>query len=175
MRRGAQAGFSLLELVIVLVVMGLLTSLVLPAVGAGLRNWQLRNVAAELVSNLRLARADAVTSKLVQAVRLDLDHDRVDRLQATELAVAAGELERFAQNQLAALFGEEPGPIDFSAFGSEEQPVLSGAHYILFYPRGNSTGGRVTIRHREDDRTLVVTVAPVTGRVEVEKRRGSDS
>src|SRR5262245_34516800 len=96
-------GFTLIEMLIVMVVLALITSLGLPAIGAGLRNWQLRTAAAELVSNLRLARTEAVTTKLVQAVRVDLDHDRVDRLQATSLAVAAGELEHSAQNLLASV------------------------------------------------------------------------
>lgn len=157
-----------------LVVLALLGSLVVPALGAGVRNWQLRSAAAELVSNLRLARTEAVTTKLVQAVRVDLDHDRVDRLQATALAVAAGELEASAQNLLGALFGEEQGPIDLAAFGLEDRPARAGAHYVLFYPRGNSSGGRIVMKHREAERSLVVEVAPVTGRVAVEPGKRSD-
>jgi general secretion pathway protein H len=173
--RRTAGGFTLMEMLIVMAVLALVTSLILPAIGAGVRNWELRTAAADLVSNLRLARTEAVTSKLVQAVRVDLDHDRVDRLQATSLAVAAGELEKSAQNLLGAVLGEDPGPVDFAAFGDEDRPATSGAHYILFFPRGNSSGGRVVLKHRDGERTLVVTVAPVTGRVAVDTGKRSDT
>ena len=171
----ASRGFTLLELLLVMAVVAMLLSLVLPAIGAGMRTWELRSVAADLVSNLRLARTDAVTSKVVQAVRVDLDHDRVDRMQATQLAVAAGELENFAQNQLAAILGEAAGPVDFVSFGDEDRPNEAGAHYILFYPRGNSSGGRIVLKHRDGARSLAITVAPITGRVAIEKTRRGDS
>jgi general secretion pathway protein H len=170
----ASGGFTLLEMILVMAVVAMLMTLVLPAIGSGLRSWELRSAAADLVSNLRLARTDAVTTKVVQAVRIDLDHDRVDRMQATQLAVAAGELENFAQNQLAAVLGDSQGPVDFVSFGEEDHPEEAGAHYILFFPRGNSSGGRIVIKHRDGARALAITVAPITGRVAIEKTRRGD-
>jgi general secretion pathway protein H len=171
--RPGSRGFTLMELLVVIAIVAMLTGLIVPSIAAGMRNWQMRSAAADLVSELRLARSESIRSKKVQGVRIDLDRDRADRVEAGMIAAVSGTIERVVRDQLEAFVGDGTEPVDFAGFGSEDRLAASGVHYVLFYPRGNSTGGRIVLKHRDADRTLVVTVAPVTGRVAIERgRRG---
>jgi len=169
------SGFSLLELLIVVVVLALVGSLVLPAIGAGFRNWQLRTAAGELVSELRLARAAAVSSKKIQGVRLDLENNRTDRFEAGAIAALSGMLEDFLQRQFSGILQEKETFVDLSSFGEGEDAQSSGVHFILFFPRGNSSGGTVTLRHLDGGDALIVQVSPITGRVEARSENPDNS
>ncbi len=166
----AGAGFTLIELLVVLTIFVLLLSLVIPSISASLRNWELRSQTAQLISDLRLARVAAVNSKKVHGLRIDLDNDSANRVEAGSLAAMAGAIEQGIADQIEALFlGREENPIDYFSFGPKENERESGVSYILFYPRGNSTGGRMQLRHKSGGPAMILLVEPVTGRVHLEK------
>jgi prepilin-type N-terminal cleavage/methylation domain-containing protein len=62
-RPHAQAGLSLLELLIVLMLMGIIAAMTLPIFGGGVSTTQLKSAAREIAAGLRLARNEAVASR----------------------------------------------------------------------------------------------------------------
>jgi type IV fimbrial biogenesis protein FimT len=82
--RPRQRGFSLVELLIVVAVLGLVLMLGLPNISAWLQNTQIRNSAEGTISGLQLARAEALRRNRV--VRFSL----VDSLDAGCSLAAAG-------------------------------------------------------------------------------------
>jgi prepilin-type N-terminal cleavage/methylation domain-containing protein len=70
-RRTGQLGFTLIELIVVLAVVAIATAFVLPSVGRGSQNLQLRTEAKRVAALLREARLQAVSQHRATHVALD--------------------------------------------------------------------------------------------------------
>ena len=137
-------GFTLLETLIVLLIVGLMLAFVLergPIRSAGLTA---RAAAAELAEGLRLARSQAIAAN--QPVSLSVDVVRhVWRVGSGPLQLLPPELE-------IALY---------TVAGAQ----LGSAGFIAFAPDGSSTGGRIELVRGTE--RLKVGVDWLTGRVSV--------
>jgi general secretion pathway protein H len=138
-------GFTLIEVVVVLAVLGIALVLVVgykPPWSSGLG---LRGIAAELASGLRLARSEAIISNRSVAFDLDLVGHRYRVGQGVEHRLPANlsiELLTIAGEQQAAGIGD-----------------------IRFNPDGSSTGGRISLA--DGQRRMAVGVDWLTGRISV--------
>ena len=128
-------GFSLLELLTVLVLLGFLAGISVPAIGRFMENLSFRKQVGSVVANLRYVRLQAVNKG--EDILVSLDEDgRVMRL-------AGGlEEERFLDIEDAALLVLEPAEIVFS-------------------PHGYVTPARLTLSRDERRRTIMME--PLTG------------
>lgn len=140
----ASGGFTLAELVVTLLVLGLAVALAGPVVGRTVETVRARAEVARFSATLRHAREQAIATRRAHAVIVDPAEHR--------LRVVAGEEVRASR----AL------PADLRVEG--QSPAGLG---VRFEPNGVSTGGdfRLTsgaIRYH-------VTVDPLTGRVRVER------
>ena len=138
-------GFTLIEVVVVLAVLGIALVLVVgykPPWSSGLG---LKGIAAELASGLRLARSEAIISNRSVAFDLDLVGHRYRVGQGVEHRLPANlsiELLTIAGEQQAAGIGD-----------------------IRFNPDGSSTGGRISLA--DGQRRMAVGVDWLTGRISV--------
>lgn len=142
-------GFTLLELLVVLVIASLAVSLVGPAFQRLMPGLTLEAESRKLVAMLRHARSQAILSGVPVAISQDLESGGL-RLSYREQPYVLPE--RFSLT-LAA------GP------GASEEGV--GAVQILFYPRGDSSGGSLSLA-LEEGRSEDIGVDWLSGRV----RRG---
>jgi general secretion pathway protein H len=143
-----QRGFSLIELVVVMVLIAALVGLGAAAVGTGLPGQQLRGAARELAGELRFTRAQAIATGTEQVFELDVTDRRW-----TSAGKRAGRL---------------PAELDLVATTArQEQPVRDVAA-IRFFPDGAATGGRIVVKR--GDAAWRIDVAWLTG--EVTLRRG---
>lgn len=147
--RGGQAGFTLLEMIVVVAILAFALTLIVgyrPPWSGGLG---VRGAASELASALRLARSEAIARDGPVSVMIDVASHRYQ-------------------------VGESPSQalppslkIEFLTLASEQHSINSAA--IRFYPDGSSTGGRVTFGDRAH--TLVVGVDWLNGRVSIGDER----
>lgn len=134
-------GFSLLEVLVVLVIFGLASALVMPALNRSLEP-NLANTARDLLLQLRQVRSEAV---LGQSPRIFW----VDPV-AREYQVAGREVV------------ELPDFFEMDVLSAEIQGA-SGRGGFVFYPDGSSSGGSLTLR--QGARELVIEVDWLTGHV----------
>ena len=152
-RRGLRSpGFSLLEMLMVLVLVAAATLLAMAAFGGGMRGMQLRSAAKDLAAQLRFTRAVAISSGQVQ----DFVIDPADRRW------------RGARGRSGTL--PEVGEVVFTGAGTSQFPEIAEQEQtgvVRFFPDGAATGGRV--RLLVNDGGWDVDVAWLTGEVRLHR------
>lgn len=139
----SEAGFSLLELMVALVILALAVTLVGVAFSRSSVGFRFDAAAQELALNLREAQARALRSGKDVALVMDVD-TRLYRLQEDPPVQLP---ETVTLNVVSA--GE--------VMASSRQPVIS------FAPDGSSTGGSITLTH--EDRSTTISIDWLTGAV----------
>ena len=123
MRR--QRGFSLLELIVVVVLIAATTALAASVMTTGLPGQQLRNASRELAAQLRYTRAQAIVTGKPQLFTLD-----------------ARSREWKAPNRR---HGQLPREIEVVATGARIEQTQPELMAIRFFPEGAATGGRIVL------------------------------
>lgn len=138
-------GYTLLELLIVVALMGLLLALVPARIGAG-SGAELRGAARSVAAGLRHARATAIGQRMETVFQLDL---------AAKKFIVTGDSR---EHQL-------PKDVELKLFTGQQEVLTERVGRIRFYPDGGATGGRVTVFSGE--RKFEVDIDWMTGRVSV--------
>jgi len=144
-------GFTLIELAVTLLVLGIASAFVAPSIGRTLDGLRARAEVSGFTGYLRAAREQAVTRGEVQEVRLEADG-------LTLVIAAEGSQSVRSSRHFSYLLRIEPDP--------------PNARTVRFQPQGLSSGGTFHIL-APGDRRYMVTVDPLTGRVA--SRLGSSS
>lgn len=143
-------GFSLVELVVVMVLIAALAALGLGAIGGGLPGQQLRGAAKALAAELRFTRAQAIATGREQVFSIDVGEKR--------------------WQGIGDRTGELPEDVALEVTGAREELESSQVVAIRFFPEGAATGGRVVLRNGEA--AWRVDVAWLTGEVRLSRGEG---
>jgi prepilin-type N-terminal cleavage/methylation domain-containing protein len=147
-------GFTLIEVVTVLLILALAAGVVAPSVGRSLDGLKLRAEVAGVASFLRAARERAITRDIPFQVEIDVE--------ARSLTLRPAPAERAAPLERPLTVKQLSGSIRIAA----EPP---SARTIRFLPHGFSSGGRLLIE-APGPVVYEVAVDPIIGRVTT--RRG---
>jgi general secretion pathway protein H len=148
MIRRRAAGFTLLELLLVLVIAATGYALLVRFAGGGLSGAQLKGAARTVAAGLRDARGQAIASQESVALAVDLDKRTIE-------VSGAGQPR------------ELPERLEIQLYTAQSEVASERKGAIRFYPDGSSTGGRVTLAAGE--RRLLVDVDWLTGRVSIKE------
>ncbi len=146
MMRRRTTGVSLLELMIVLTIMAIVAALVVPMLGGGVSNTELRSAARQLASGLRLARSEALAQRRETFLVLDV----------------AGRRFKVDQDPKEHAL---PRDVELKLYTAQKDLVDEKIGSIRFYPDGGSNGGRITVGSGE--RKYEIDVDWLTGRVAI--------
>lgn len=139
-------GFSLLELMIVLMLMAIVATMVVPMFGSGVSTVRLKGAAREVAAGLRMARNEAVAS-------------RRDAVLTVDLAARTFRVDR--DPRVHAL----PPEVELKLYTAASDLVSETTGAVRFFPDGGSTGGRITIASGE--RKFDVDIDWLTGRIAI--------
>lgn len=142
-----QKGFSLLELVVVLLLVGLSSIIVLPSVDKGLKNRELREAALKLAATARGLRSKAVYENSLERLVVD---QRANSYKASS-----------GKNVLLS------SEIRFMGIEGGE-PLGDGLRQFLFFPNGSLLGGEIGLSNREGV-AYAIRLDPLLGRVAIFK------
>lgn len=141
-----EAGVTLVELLVVLLLMGILAAMTVPMLGNGVSTSELKGAAREVAAGLRYARSDALATRQETRAVFDLEQRtfRIDR---------------------DAKLHQLPKKMEIKLFTAQSDLVDAKTGAIRFFPDGGSNGGRLTIASGE--RKYEVDVDWLTGRVAI--------
>jgi len=141
-----ERGFSLLELLVVLLLISLVSLIVLPAVDRGLREREIKQSALALAAAARELRSKAVHENSLQRLIFNPQENSYESWRGRKIFL----------------------PPDVMIAGIEGgEPIEEGLRQFLFFPNGSLFGGGVGISGREGSRAYFVRFDPITGRVAV--------
>src|SRR5687768_11675500 len=136
-------GFTLVEIVVVVVLMALLAGIGAMVIGAAFPGRQLRGSARDLAADLRFTRAQAIATGHEQVFELDV----------------IGKRWKAADDRT----GEIPADIDVRVITARGESPAKDVAAVRFFPDGAATGGRIVLSI--DDAAWRVDVGWLTGEV----------
>jgi Tfp pilus assembly protein FimT len=152
-------GFTLIELILVLVFMALIASLSMPFVASSLDRIQLQSEARAIKSALAYARSQAITLKTPFVFHGDLKNNQywlsIPRDDKTT------RIKSIKDN------------VKFRSFTSKKDRIEDNIFQIYFYPLGNSTDGTIQVELAKADREdayYEIIIDPIIGNAKIHKR-----
>lgn len=142
-----QRGFTLVEILVVMMVMLFVYGLASPLFSSGVSGTEMKAAARQLAAGLRKARSTAISTRLETALSLDVEQRHFG---------ISGD------KQVYRL----PSKADLSLLTAQSELSSEKIGSIRFYPDGSSTGGRITIAGA--NRKYLVDVDWLTGRVVIQ-------
>jgi general secretion pathway protein H len=145
-------GFSLFELILVLVLLGVGLAVVLPNLDRGLQDREVRRTALGLAAAARELRSRALLDGVPQRLVLDLPRNSYLVARSTEVRL--------------------PPDISFASVNGGESADRDQKNFY-FFPNGSILGGEIVIADSAKAISYLIRLEALTGKVEV--ARGSSS
>jgi prepilin-type N-terminal cleavage/methylation domain-containing protein len=176
----SKRGFSLIEIIVVLLIVSFATALVMPSFFKSISGLEQRTSINKLATMLRYARSKAVTTKQAYQVHLDLNtysywlapletRNAETEEDANSKNNSSKEREKVTEVEVPSATSTLDGALKMEkvVLGPKKE-ITSGKTAIIFYPRGDSSGGEIVLKDTFNTLHTVV-VDPFTGRVKLKK------
>ena len=151
-------GFSLLELIVILMLVALVSGVVMPSFSRGLRGLEMETAGRDLMTRMRHARSQAIAKQKVFRIILRKDEDET----VPDYYVLADEFEQQIRKFVL------PEGVSVQTQDDLKFPVR-----INFYANGRSSGATFSLK-RETGREMKIWVDPITGFPKVLKEDGDN-
>jgi general secretion pathway protein H len=181
--RNRISGFTLIELIIVLVLLSVATALVVPRLAGSLGRMNAESTARRISSALRFARSYAITEKIPYLAIFDMDTNMLS-VMACQMPdkTDSDEADPDDANPDNAEIGGPQGPrvyvlsdgIRFKeGVPLDGETVTTGAFVMGFFPGGGTTGGKVILCD-DKDRVFSVALDRIIGSVKIHEEDEAD-
>ncbi len=162
-------GFSLIELMVVLILISLSVALVAPSLSRFLRTAELKGAAQRVSAILRYCRSEAANRGQTYQALFDSNLREI-RVQST---ASKGEDDETGEVKSPTKTYSLPEGIRMKGMDIPSSQDTSGHPQIEFYPNGGSNGGAILL-DTQDRTGYKIKVDFLTGMVKVEKVGSSD-
>jgi general secretion pathway protein H len=141
-----QKGFSLIELLLVLLLIGIGTFIAVPSLDRGLKERVVKQSALGLAATARDLRSKAIYGGFPHRLILDSLEKSYQSVPGQKIFL--------------------PPDVMFSGVTGGE-PLTSDSRQFFFFPNGSVLGGEIRLAREEGRSTYVITLNPLSGRVGV--------
>jgi general secretion pathway protein H len=144
-------GFTLLELLVVLVIISLMSVLVVPQLTGSLAGMNLQTASKKISASLRYARSRAASEKITYIAIFDFEKDRLSIMTGTtgqEAQTGESLKEDLGDGEEPVIRSKSydlPDGVKLEKGVSGEDEIDSGLFQISFFPTGSSSGGDVIL------------------------------
>jgi general secretion pathway protein H len=149
-RSAATRGFTFIEMIVVLVIIGMAVAVVIPAIDAGLDSREVRRATRQIAATMHHMRTEAIATGRLRRMRINPEKNALETDDRSRWAVLTDRaiIERVDGGSLAG-----DGTVD-----------------ILFYANGATSGADIVIASRRDraSNRIRLVLDPLVGTVRVE-------
>lgn len=187
LQRRNTRGFTLLELLVVLMIIGLMSTLAVPKLVGPMTNLNLKTASQKISASLRYARSQAASEKTTYVAVFDFDKNSLvvinlpvsppakrdvpvknqEGVDKTLLEPLEDENDRLGGVKAYTL----PDGVKLAKGVSREGDVNAGFFRIFFFPSGGSSGGEINVAN-ERGRQYRIHVDFITGTVQLSEVMG---
>jgi general secretion pathway protein H len=165
----SEGAFTLFELLIVILIIGLISALVMPRMAASLPGVKLKSTARAVAASLRYARSRAVYETIPYIAVFDFTQNflAVEPIETPLGIVGSDGIRKILEQSKLQRVYEFPEGIEFEILndlGAGTDPDLFA---IYFFPRGESTGAEIALLNLRQ-KQYRITVDTITGLVEID-------
>lgn len=148
--RGRSQGFTLVEIMVVMVIIALVMGMVATSMSRSISSAEARAATRKVVASLRYTRARAIIDKAEQVFEINVDN-RSYKAPGRKLVTL-------------------PEGVDITVTTARSEITAEDVAGIRFFPDGGSTGGHIELTINE--REYRVNVAWLTGEAKMERLEG---
>ena len=161
-------GFTLFELLVVLVIISVMFALVGPKFAGSMSNMRLRTTSKKISAALRYARSQATSERISYFALFDFDKDRLSIISSREASDETGEKDSGDDKErpVGSKVYDLPDGIKLDRAASSEGEVDFGIFQIVFFPSGGNSGGEVILANDRGKR-YKISVDFITGAVQL--------
>lgn len=124
-RRGHARGFTLIEIIAVVMLIALATAIVVATIGTGMTGARIRSAGKDMVAGLRYTRTQAIVRRESQVFTIDVDKRQWQAPGRKPVEV--------------------PKELNIGLTTAAEEQIDAGVGRIRFFPDGSSTGGNIEL------------------------------
>jgi len=150
MRSAATRGFTFVEMMVVLAIIGMAAAVVVPAIDAGLDSREVRRATRQIAATMHYLRTEAMASGRMHRMRIKPSENTIEADDRSRWAVLTDRA-RIERVEGGAVSGD-------------------GTVEILFYANGSTSGADIVVASRRDrfGNRLHLVLDPLVGTVRVE-------
>lgn len=170
--KNTSSGYSLIELIVVVVLIGLLTAIITPFIVSTLDKTRLKTSAKEISTSLRYARSNAITHKKPYYFYIDLDHSAYWISPENTERDSWGDLNYEDALSKASKIRKTPKEIIIQRVETGGSITEKGITIIPFFPQGGTINTIIFLQKKFDpdsEKHYEVHLDEVTGRVKIIK------
>jgi general secretion pathway protein H len=138
-------GFSLVEVIVVMLLLALVASVIAINVSRSLKSTQVRAVSRDLVAAMKYTRGQAIAKGKPKSIEFDLQNKTYQAPGRPRVSIPEG--------------------MELGLYTADSEIVDDDHAGIRFFSDGSSTGGRITLRYK--DREWRINVNWLTGEIRV--------
>jgi len=148
--RRAAGGFTLIEMMVVMVIIAIGITLAVPLIEGGMDAREVRRAARQIAATMMHCRVEAMSTSEAQGIVINAEHN----------TVGTSDWGRWVRLTDRAVIEDVEGGAD----------VGGGTRQFLCYPNGSTSGARVVVGSRRDrsSNRLQIKLDPLIGRVDVD-------